>query len=171
MKKRKAFTLMETVVTIVIYAVMLLMITNIVLMNARLSQQLKVRSRIRTEMAQMVSLIKRDIRNATSISSKDNNCMASSCEISVSGQTIKWYVDTDANGYKRLVKSLNRNDEYTSGDYVLIDDVSFSMMTDATDKRVSIILTIKTEGKNSAWKVTNQVAQEIISTRNYQLGI
>ena len=80
-------------------------------------------------------------------------------------------MDTDANGYKRLVKSLNRNDEYTSGDYVLIDDVSFSMMTDATDNRVSIILTIKTEGKNSAWKVTNQVAQEIISTRNYQLGI
>lgn len=176
MKKRKAFTLMETIVTMVIYAVILFMITNIILLNARLSLQLKMRSRIRNELSQITFLIKRDIRNASFISSEEpsSNCNGSSCSISYSDTSLNWSYDSnDKQIIKTKIESGNPTTEYISGEYLSIDSVTFSMISDPDSQsgRATLILTIKAQGKNPEWKITNQVVQEIISTRNYNLGI
>jgi hypothetical protein len=167
-RKKKAFTLLETVVTIVIYAAMLLMITNIVLMNARLSQQLKMRSRIRTELSQIVSLVKRDVRNAATINY--SNCADTQCEMTIQGNVIIWkYNSSD----KKIQKVVNGVSEYITADFVSVDSLNFSVVqdNDLLNRRATVIFTMKASGQKEIWGVSNQVVQEIISTRNYQLGI
>jgi hypothetical protein len=166
--KLKSFTLIETIATILIYAMMMLMITNIVLVNARLSQQLKIRSRIRSEMSQVVAMIKRDVRNAATVDAE--HCTDTSCSLTIVNNLITW--SYSATNHTITRKDGLTNEIFTTADYLSVDYFNFYTISDAatTTKQVTIILTIKAKGTNEAWKVNNQIAQEIISSRNYGLS-
>jgi type II secretory pathway component PulJ len=183
-QKKKAFTLIETVVTILIYSFLLLMITNIVLMNSRLSQQLKMRSRIRAELSEIVTLVKRDIRNVTTIDTEtdQNNCKkvetsgasTQKCTLNILGTSVVWKYEVDAKGNGKITREKKNGDEvdiYTSSDILKVNSMYFDIITDkdTLSKRATIIVTIKAEGRNPIWNVKNQIYQETISTRNYNL--
>jgi len=166
MKTKKAsFTLLETIVTIAIYAVMLLMITNIVILNAKLNEQMKMRTRIRNELSQISSSIKRDVRNADSIN--PDECQSTRCLITISGSVINWNLDAN-----KLTRTANSTPTEITADYLIIDSVNFSAIAepDRNNTKVTIILTIMAKGKNEAWNINNQVVQDIISIRNFDLN-
>lgn len=183
-QKRKAFTLIETVVTILIYSFLLLMITNIVLMNSRLSQQLKMRSRIRSELSEIISLVKRDIRNVTSIDTETdpNNCKkvdtalnsVQKCTLNILGTNVIWKFEIDAQGNGKITREKIDGDDidtFSSSDILKVNNMYFDIIadTDTLSKRATIIITINAEGKNPLWNVKTQIYQETISTRNYNL--
>jgi prepilin-type N-terminal cleavage/methylation domain-containing protein len=164
-RKKNGFTLMETIVTLVIYSFILLMVTNVVLINAKLNEQLKMRSRIRSELAEMSALIKRDLRNASSINITE--CTLTKCPMSVGGQTILWSLKDN-----KIQKTINSEGIFTSSDLLVIKKFDFTVIAKQDspgDTQLTIILTINVDGKNENWKVNNQLVQEVISTRNYQV--
>lgn len=177
-KKLKSFTLIETVVTILIYAILLLMITNIVLANARMSQQLRIRSRIRSELTEIVTLVKRDIRNVSSIdvTSDPTNCtnrsINSQCKLNILGTQVIWSYDRST---QKIIRRTIPTDgsTYNNSDILVIKSLVFDIIPDddKLSKRATIIITITAEGKNSLWNVKNQIIQETISTRNYDLSL
>ena len=170
-KKLKSFSLIETVATIMIYAAMLLMITNVVLVNARLSEQLKMRTRIRSELSQVMTLIRRDVRNASTIDY--DNCTAEKCKMNVANNDITWKFDQINNKFMREDSSGITGVNYSTPDFVNIENVNFYTITETSSvgKRATIIVTIRAKGSNQIWNINNQVFQEIISTRNFGISI
>jgi type II secretory pathway pseudopilin PulG len=168
---KKGFSLVETVVTIMIYAVMLFMITNVVLLNSRLSMQLQMRSRIRAELEQIATQIKRDIRNADLM----GECNANKCRFSIAGNEYSWnYVSSSGRINKTKNVGTSGSIEFESSPILKVNAINFTQIVDPTDslrQRATIIITLDVEGANPIWKINNQIVQEIVSTRNFQISI
>ncbi|MEI7578762.1 MAG: prepilin-type N-terminal cleavage/methylation domain-containing protein [bacterium] len=66
-KKITAFSLVETLVTLAIFSILVAMLSDVLVLNIRVSRKITARTIIREELSQMVGLIQRDMRNANYI--------------------------------------------------------------------------------------------------------
>jgi len=66
-KKIKAFSLIETLVTLAVFGILLAMLSEILVLNLQVSRKITARSTIRADLAEMTGLMQRDMRNANHI--------------------------------------------------------------------------------------------------------
>ena len=170
----KAFSLIETIVTIVIYAMMLFMVTNIVLINARLSQELKMRSKIKNEMTELDSLIKRDIKNANSID--PTKCQDGACTINTGGTSVIWaFTGTSSSSITKVVTTgVSNVVDYATSSDISVDSLTFSTIVNPAgstinDGSITVIFTINAHGMNPSWKVNNQLVEDVVTLSSYQV--
>lgn len=97
-KNFKALSIVEMLVTMAIFAILSVMLLQSLFLNIRLSTQINIRARIRSEMDQLQTLIERDIRNADEI--KIAECYDYYCKMKINGNYVRWQLHpTWVNGY------------------------------------------------------------------------
>jgi len=192
-KKFKAFSIIEMLVTMAIFAILVVMLLNSLLLNIRLSTKINVRSTVRSNIDELVAQIERDIRNADSIEVAE--CTGSACAINVEGVEVRWR----QNGTKiiRTAAAGNQDKEFESNSnlYIVPNSLNFQVLSSDSDSQgqfrfVNVIITFQAESnalelgcdkdtnnngcKNSEpgdvqW-VENQVRHFSVSTRNYLIN-
>ena len=189
--KRKAFSLIETLVTLAVFGILLAMLFQILMLNIKISRKISARTRVREEISELVSLMQRDLRNADYIFECSNGVKdfdedgdkENGCRIQSQGENIVW-VDSShdrCNGNKicRLDYSTNPNEVmYESSGILTLEPydstnpnsgVSFQSNIDPVDNaKAEILITFNASATNDNWDVNTQVRQIAVSTRNYQ---
>lgn len=184
--KLKAFSILETIVTLAIFGILMAMLSQVILINISVSRKTFARARIREELAEVVSLIQRDVRNATlvtkceKLSSGVSQCIMSHKELLVWTDSCPVPTGGDPN-IKRVCRKTGVVDPnnpssgtvtYTTSDILNIKtlafDINLQVGTDGT--KSTILITLLADATNENFEVKNQVRQSAISTRNYTLG-
>ncbi len=66
-KNLKAYSLLELLVTLVVFAVLMTMITQVLLLSIESGRKISVRSKVRGDLSELVTMMRRDFRNAGKI--------------------------------------------------------------------------------------------------------
>jgi prepilin-type N-terminal cleavage/methylation domain-containing protein len=167
--KYKAFSLVETVVTLAVFAILMTMLSQVLIMNWRINRIVTERSRFREEFSQLTGLIQRDFRNADFIDldacgedivypSINNNKV---CKINVI-EDYWWYL---CEGYICKDKG-DKELIYKSSAILKIEDLSIELIAE-NNENLTIYITVKASARNENWKINNQVRQIVVNTRNY----
>jgi len=184
--KIKAFTLIEMLVSMAIFGIMTVLLLQSLLLNIQLSGQINARSQIRTELEEVTSLIERDIRNSTSISS---TCAASDCIMTVNDTNIEWkLVSGTPNRIVKYTKLVSQPPSayqlaYQSGDLLSFKvpgglDFFVNSQQDITAtttvSMANIFVTLKADAAiavwNTNWNLGGQIRQISVATRNYSIN-
>lgn len=99
-----AYSLLEMLITLAVFAILLTMIINVLLISIEAGRKISSRSRVRGDLSEVSVMIRRDFRNATKIDS--SNCGLSvglflgksACVFSLSGINYAWVQGNDTNG-------------------------------------------------------------------------
>jgi prepilin-type N-terminal cleavage/methylation domain-containing protein len=103
-KRLKAYSLLEMLVTLAVFAVLLTMIINVLLLSIEAGRKIASRSRVRGDLSEISVMIRRDFRNASKIDS--SNCGPSvgifsgksACIFNLSGVNYAWVQGDGTNG-------------------------------------------------------------------------
>lgn len=86
-KNLKAYSLLELLVTLVVFAVLMTMITQVLLLSIESGRKISVRSKVRGDLSELVTMMRRDFRNTGKID--EGNCGESISYINpVNGQEV-----------------------------------------------------------------------------------
>lgn len=86
-KNLKAYSLLELLVTLVVFAVLMTMITQVLLLSVESGRKISVRSKVRGDLSELATMMRRDFRNAGKID--EGNCGGSISYINpVNGQEV-----------------------------------------------------------------------------------
>lgn len=182
-KKLKAFSLVETLVTLVVFGILLAMLSQVLLLNLQVSRKIQARTRVREELAELVGLLQRDVRNADIIYIGAGECDDTNdfdmnsqndrgCRMFVTDD-ILWvdggHGSCPANHLCKLQWSNQNNVLYQSSDILSVDSVSFQAQEFLSVENTSatLIVTLNVAASNPNWEVNNQVRQITVSTRNF----
>ena len=160
LKTHKAFSILETLVSISIVAIIMIMLNGVVLNLTMISQRSLARSTVREELASMGALLVNDIRNADSI----GTCIGSSCTI-YGKQSGTWQLCStsickrDTNGQ---VITISIPDVRITGFTI---QQGFSSNNNLTQS--NFLITIVGSHANSNYNINNMLRQISASTRNY----
>ncbi|MBW7953189.1 MAG: type II secretion system protein [Candidatus Dojkabacteria bacterium] len=178
-KTIKAFSLVEMLITIAIFGILIAMISQVILINIQVSRKTFIRSQIREELAEIGTLIQRDVRNArligecgeTSLENRTiNRCLMSHIEEFV------WTDDCpgSSEGIKKICKKSVPDEQllFESSDLITFERLNFEVnLSSGTDgTRSTILVTLYSSASNPNFDVNNQVRQIAVSTRNFTLG-
>lgn len=190
-KKHKAFSLLEMLVTMAIFAILIVMLLNSLLLNIRLSTKINIRSTVRSNIDELVTQIERDIRNADYID--PSTCGEKSCVIVIDGKTYTW--QGTSNSLQRMSTAFGQSD-FISSPNLYIKSINFNVLSSDKDAEnnyrfINVIVTFEAESnakklgcekdsKNNGcsnlptegdtqW-VENQVRHFSVSTRNYLIN-
>lgn len=180
-KNHKAYTLVEMLVTMAIFGVVLIVLTNLIFSAVRISEDIQTRSKYRDQMTELLDLIKRDIRNVDNLGS----CSGSSCSLTIDN-TITWQVCPSNIGVNSICKFEQQGTESVllkkTPSFIYIKTLRFETLTVESEgssnvANSSIIVTIEAipyknlqefeDARNGA--IPFDVRQIIVSTRNVQL--
>jgi hypothetical protein len=165
--KLKAFSLLETVISIAILGVILFMVHTTTIRFAELTQKAIARSTVREEVTNISDQIVTDVRSALQLGECNSvQAGAATCTIINPNQLIRWSLcnqaicRTDINANQVLFQS--------SSD-ILINrfDIEAGVTSGNDPARSNILVTIVASHRNPKYQVTNIVRQISISTRNY----
>ncbi|MBN1915545.1 type II secretion system protein [Candidatus Dojkabacteria bacterium] len=166
---KKAYSLLEIVVSLAIIAVMLVMLTNVMIISLSVAAKTAARANVREEISNILSNIKRDIRNSQVI----NHCVGENdeavCEgvLAMSGK-FSWKLCDNEDGTKGVCKyDDNGSIQERSPEYMTIDKLFFDIGFDKTLDKRTILVTIVGSYRGGALNISNVVQQTAISTRNY----
>lgn len=177
-KKHKAFSLLETLITLAIFGILMAMLTQVILINLQVSRKTFARSRVREEISELITLIQRDVRNADLIKdcgqSTVSGIVVNSCAIS----HVEEFVWTDkcpneTSTLNRVCKlDLSGNPIFITSDFLNFSKFSFETGTSSTKTGAQqiILVTLVANTVNPSFEVNNQVRQVAVSSRNYTLG-
>lgn len=182
-KNKKAFSLLELLVTIVIFGILVVMLVDVLILNLRVSRMISLRSRIRSELSEISLLIRRDLRNSSNVvAGRCGNILAEfndkpGCVFVVANKTFAWVLGDGLNGCpdkkicrleeKAGVMELN----YISSDLYTInlDKTTFEIQeyTDSKDTLNAILLiTLYIDIVDQELDIAPQIRQITVSTRN-----
>ncbi|HLD03593.1 MAG TPA: prepilin-type N-terminal cleavage/methylation domain-containing protein [Candidatus Dojkabacteria bacterium] len=190
-KKIKGYSLVEVLVTLTIFAILTVMLMNTIFLNIRISRTISNRTRMRSDLNELTSLIERDIRNASNIEECQSDYLVNLipvpyCKMSIPNSALgnsifDWSYNcfgTNQGGSEYFDHSVCKRDAtgktvYFSSKILQIDSVSFEKIVDnlVETNKVTIIVTIVASARNTSWNINNQVRQIIISTRNYRVNL
>jgi len=164
---------LEILVTMTIFGVIIVLLTQILILNVELSQKTFMRARIREEISEVLTLIQRDIRNAYYIDEcgLDTDTGENRCQIG----HVKEFTWTDAcpnESVDKICKINSANQlQYETSDEVKIESLNFEIGLSSGEDgtKSTIVVTILASSSNEAFDVKNQVRQLVVSTRNYSL--
>lgn len=168
-KKVPAFSLLETVISIAIIAVIMVMLNNIVINFASASQKTLARSFVREEISTIVDQITTDVRSATRV----GNCTGTL----TSNATCDVYTDVLYRWQVCGGNAICKTDQagtviYRSSPQVELTELEFSegLTTNANNLvQRNILITIVGRHRETRFGVNNVVRQSGVSTRNYVL--
>lgn len=179
--RMKALSLVETVFTLAIFAILLVMLSEVLVLNIRASNMIKFRSSIRDELSELTSLIQRDIRNAgfidiancdddIDIDSDINN--ESACRIS-HRQNFYWVFDQGGelcpeNKLCKINTDLSGEVYFQTAEILSIDSINFEVSnSNIAGDEVTVLITIVASATNENWDIDNQIRQISVATRNF----
>jgi len=118
-----AYSLLEMLVTLAVFAILLTMIINVLLISIEAGRKIASRSRVRGDLSEISVMIRRDFRNASKIDS--TNCGVSvglfsgksACVFNLSGINYAWVQGDGTNGCPAL--KVCKMKESTPGNYDL----------------------------------------------------
>jgi len=154
LSKERAFSLLEILITLGIFGILFVIITNIILINLIAARRVAARSYVREETAFVLNLLKKDIRNADQIVDTGNNTFTVAFKPEGAGEshTYLWYQgdDLDGDGFSIF------RDDVTPGfekpTYKTPGDIDIGPLTGAdSDKKLTI--QISSDGVNSLVKI------------------
>lgn len=184
--KKKAFSLVETVVTLAVFGILLAMLSQVLLLNIRVSRKISERSRIREELAEFVGLLQRDLRNASfvevDVNPDDSKCGENvdldgfggendnGCQMS-HVQTFYWVDGSSTHCDSGRVCKVDANTGdllFQTSDVLNIEEIDFDYaIFEGDDAKATIIVTLIANASNPTWDITDQVRQISVSTRNF----
>ncbi len=158
MKKLKAYSLVEVVVTLGIIGILIIMLFNVILLALRSNTKIAGRSFVREQMSSVLSQISREVRNANNVS----DCGDASCEMNVAGKTIRWEVcGSSICRYENDVLALETSDT------INIEEFTFDSYPGSNNNQI-VVITIIAGHSNEALEIDNLVNQLSAATRNYE---
>lgn len=177
-KKIKAYSILEILVTLVIFGILSVFLMQSLFNNLTISSRISARSQIRSELDQTLSLMEKDFRNAEDINTKKcgitNNeiiggvsCLGR-CVLNTNEGLITWCFSSND---KKIYKFVGNTTVYKSSDLFDVTTVDFTVNVeqDIVGKDftpyANILVTVNAE--NNALGITNQIRQLSITTRNY----
>lgn len=182
-KKIKAFSLVETMVTLAIFGILMAMLSQVLLLNLEVSRKISARTRIREELSALVGLLQRDMRNAGHIVLEEcgdnlkidnwsgvNGCKMSHVESFVWVNNEHDLCKKANTAVQSLCRIVDGEITFRTSDVLNIDSISFqsSQIEDEKGtKKATIIVTIIASAANPSWDVTDQVRQIVVTTRNF----
>jgi type II secretory pathway pseudopilin PulG len=170
--KMRAFSLVELIVSISIVGLIIIMLNNIILTTALVSQKSLARSFVREELSNIADLVASDIRSADRVGNCAGSMLSGDLRCEIYGlQTVVWQI-CNVDGEDFICRTdVQGTPIFMSAKDVNIQSASFELgFGDGTaPTRRSILFTIVAGHDNEKLDVTNIVRQIIISTRNYVL--
>lgn len=172
-KNKKAYSLVEVLVSLGIMAIVITMLFNVLIVGLQSSLKVIGRSFVREEVANISALITRDLRNSDKIVNCGESASQSSCEFFKNNIRYKWSKctddDTDVCKYDLSnVSSPVKIYESSKNVDVTILDFSQGFGSTETDVSKSVLFTVVASHTNSYINVTNVFKQGSVSTRNYK---
>lgn len=163
--KRRAFSLVEMLVSLGIISVIIIIFFNTILIAIQVTVRNSARSSVREELTNITTLISRDIRRADRLDTAE--CQDDSCTLTVSFETVVWgtcdtsICKTDENG--TII--------YRSDPDIIISTLLFeqAFVSGTTDIKNNIQVTVIGEHVNESLEISNIIRQISTSTRNYEL--
>lgn len=160
LKSFKAFSLLETLISITIIAVVMIMLNSVVLNLTMVSQKSLARSTVRDEITSVANQITNDIRNADSVA----NCAEDSCTV-YGRQSGTW----ELCGSSICKRDLNGAEIYSTIANVQIDafniDQGFAQVNNSIQS--NFLITVVGSHVNSNYNINNVIRQVAAATRNY----
>jgi hypothetical protein len=169
-KLKKAYSLLEVVVSLGVIGVIMTMLFSILILSLQITFRILARSSVREEIANVSGLLARDIRNADFLNECGGPSFQNSCELIVNGVKYKWSLCGERICKDEISDSGSTN-VFTSSENIgfneFILDIGFS---DPGNKaKQNILITISASHKNENFNVKNVLRQTSVSTRNYGL--
>lgn len=191
-KTIKAFSLVETVVTLGIFGLLIGMLSQVLLLNLQVSQKISARTRIREELSIVTGLIQRDMRNADKVYISAGQCgnqldlefpaniessenEESGCHIALQNQEALWVNGSHRNCDQGKLCKLDWTNQnsvlFETSDILTITDISFESQLlgelDSGNSNATLLVTLQAESTNPRWEILNQVRQISVTTRNF----
>jgi prepilin-type N-terminal cleavage/methylation domain-containing protein len=166
--QQKGYSLLEVLITLVIVAILIVMLSNIMIMGIKSSLKIQARSQVREEISKIEKLIKQDLRNSANLGS---DCtQEESCTIHKDSQVYKWYL-CEGNRICRDTLDPNTNTfvpQFKSSSKIEIDQFSVQQISTATTPNASTMaITIIGGHSVESLDISNIYRQFIISPRTY----
>ncbi|KXK26582.1 MAG: hypothetical protein TR69_WS6001000588 [candidate division WS6 bacterium OLB20] len=178
-KRLQGFSLVETLITLAIFGIMIAMISQVILINLEVSRKVYVRTQVREELAELTTLVQRDIRNARIVKEcgefRDGSETVSRCTIS-HAEEFTWTDNCpgDTAAINRICKISVPGNQllFETSDLITIEDFSFdiNLSTGEDGTKSTILMTLRASATNPNFEISNQVRQIAVSTRNFTLG-
>lgn len=159
----KAFSILETLVSITTIGVILLMLNNVILDFVIISQKSLARSTVREEIATATTRMVTDIRNADTLGA----CSGASCQVfSATGSTTWQLCGTS-------ICKLNNVGAVVYTTSPILQVTSFNIaqgpVTNNNISQNNVLITIVGKHQNDNLNINNILRQVSVSTRNYSL--
>jgi prepilin-type N-terminal cleavage/methylation domain-containing protein len=182
LKNKKAYTLTELLISMVIFSILMIMFTYITFGAIKISNEISLRSAYRETITETLDLIKRDIRNAESV----NNCEDQECSV-VIDQLYTWRFcpddlgnysicryRVDVDGNETLLKKTADNIYINNITFERLDIVNTVGVNSSEVENTTVIVTVEAiplknqEDLDLARRgeLVFDVRQVVISTRN-----
>lgn len=167
-KQKKAYSLVEVVVSLGIIGIIMTMLFSVLILSLQITFKILARSVVREEVANITGLISRDVRNADHLGACGGG--TDSCEVIQGGNRYFWYKCGERICKDKVDSGVTTN-VFTSTENLRFSHFIFdSGFSDPNNKsRQNIIITIVGEHTNPSFNVKNVIKQTSVSTRNYEL--
>ncbi len=171
-KTKKAFTLIEILVSLGITSIVMVIFFNILILTFKLTFISVGRSFVRENISNLSSLISTDVRNADAIIS----CREKICEIVIRNQSVTWKM-CDGSGQSNRVCRTTKSAQgvetttYKSPSEINIGTFVFeetAVSSEVTSKQGNVTITIVGSHNDPKVNVKNIINQVSVSTRNYE---
>ncbi len=164
-KNKKAFSLVEMLVSLGIISIIMVIFFNAMLISLNVTVRNNIRSNIREELSTVASLITKDIRASDRLDS--NECRDSSCTMIVAAEEVTW---------SKCGDQICREDSGGVVTYRTDSDINITNFTfdqafvdETTALKNNVIITIVGSHVNESLEINNLIRQVSTSTRNYEL--
>jgi len=168
-KKEKAFSLLELMISLGIFAILIMMVTNLIILNLRVARKVKARTYVREESSFMLKILKKDIRNSDSISGAQNELLISIDDPISGTRSYRWSVQ--GNQIQRTEVNSMEITYKTPADMTVTKWDSLEMFQIYTfDENTVVVIRVRARDPNGMpedqW-IKKEVA---VSTRNFQFN-
>lgn len=178
------YSLLEMLVTLVVFAVLLTMIVQVLVLSIDSGRKIALRSRIRGDLSSTAVMIRRDFRNSTKID--ETKCSSSvadfnnqpACVFTLAGTNFVWVLGDDVNGcvQGRLCKLKNNGVDYElyfeSPETLVFDSTVTNFELEVyevndVETQGLLLATLQADASNPDAEVPTQIRQVAVFTRNF----
>ncbi len=169
--KKRAYSLLEIIVSLLIVSIIIVMLTNILFLSLDISKKSFARTSIRESQSEILRKIEKDIRNAHFIeqcAGENENAM---CIVELD-KKYYWTTCQNEQGNMTICKKINLgtpNEQIVEElpNYIKVDLLSFEQDPGNNAEKRTIVVTTSFSHVQEEYSILNQIRQIIISTRNY----
>jgi prepilin-type N-terminal cleavage/methylation domain-containing protein len=159
MKKYKAYSLIEVLVTLGVIAILMVMLFNVILIALRSNTKIAARSFVREQVTTLLSQMSREIRNAEVIV----ECAGIGCDYTLNGKDIIWQRCNTIS----MCRYENGQLSYQTSDTINVSTIAFDSYPGTSGNQV-ILITVTAAHTNTSLGISNVINQISTTTRNYE---